>query len=269
MPLTSDDIRSAAISLAGARRHAEALGGFPGELPQSLDDAYAIQAEATRRWDRKIAGWKAGRLTGEWEERFGVNRFIGPIFADTVQHAKAYETLPFPAINGGSAAIESEIIARLGRAVEPIAQDWTADTARALVDSIHIGIEVAGCAVPGIGALGPLASIAAFENNMGLIVGPAIADWPASGEDRYSCITVLHGVSDFPGTTVGLPGGIHESTAFALNTAARLGFSLPKGCWISTGAITGVHSVTIGQKATATFPGHSALSCAVIAAVPD
>lgn len=254
--------------LVGARRHAEALTGFPGEVPQSLADAYAIQAEAIRRWDKEVVGWKVGRLTGEWEQRFGVNRFIGPIFAGTVRHAEAYETLPFPAIAGGSAALESEIVARLDGTATPNETVWTAESARAVTDMIHVGIEVAGCAVPEIGALGPLASIAAFGNNMGLIVGPAIADWPASDQDIHSCITVLHGVGDYPGTSAGLPGGIHEATAFALNTAAAHNIALPQRCWISTGAITGVHAVSIGQTTTSVFLGNGALSCTVVAAEP-
>ena len=268
MSFTSDAIRAAAINLVGARRNAKALPRFPGDIPQTLEDAYAIQAELIRLWGGLIAGWKVGRLTGAWQERFGINRFIGPIFADTIVTSDGQVVTPFPAIDGGSAAFEAEIVAKLGHEIEPRRNDWTAAEAKAATDTLHIGIEVAGCAVADIGTLGPLASIAAFGNNMGLIVGPAIATWPETVGDDFSCTTVIPGVGDFSGETRSLPGGIHEATAFALNLAADLRITLPAGCWISTGAITGVHTVSIGQEPRASFSSNGFLSCKVVRSQP-
>lgn len=266
MTLAPDDIRIAATRLVNARRRAEGLDGFPGDLPQSLENAYGIQSAAISGWGDEIAGWKVGRLTGEWEERFGVNRFIGPIFTDTVGFARSDELTPFPAIRGGSAALEAEIIARLGKKVEPLRRDWGAEEARELVTDLHIGIEVAGCPVSAIGKLGPLASIAAFGNNLGLIVCPAIPGWREEPDDTFECMVSIDGTTVGMATTAALPGGLYAAIAFALNTAAELGATLPAGCWISTGAITGVHPIQIGQHADANFLAHGAIRCEVIPA---
>ena len=45
-----------------ARRSAGSLDAYPGAMPTTLEEAYAIQDEAIARWQRPVIGWKVGRV---------------------------------------------------------------------------------------------------------------------------------------------------------------------------------------------------------------
>ena len=258
-----------ARTIAEARRAARALPGFPGPLPQTLARAYAIQAEAIALWEDRVAGWKIGRITGTDEARFGKNRFIGPIFAQTVRDAENDAVDAFPVIAGGSAALEVEVVAVLGRDAAPTDVQRNPEDVRALIGDLRIGIEVAGCPIPEMNDLGPLASIAAFGNNMALILGPVITDWRDRDLDTIACRSTIDDVEVGSAIAGKLPGGILTAVAFALDQAAELGIGLPAGTLLSTGAITGVHPVTIGQTCVADFGDLGLLRCRTAQAQPE
>ncbi len=265
---SSSAVGLVAQTLVDARREAHALVDYPGALPTTLQDAYAVQAEFIRRWGTPVAGWKVGRITGEAEARFGRNRFIGPIFAETVHTSTIDAISRFPAIAGGTAALEAEVVAILGEDVAPLRRDWTADAVRPLLSGLHIGIEVAGCPLLDVGRFGPLVSIAASGNNLAMILGPAIPGWRDIDIDMIPCSVTIDGAPIDTGTAASLPGGPLTAIAFALNTASELGFPLPAGTLLSTGAITGVHPVAIGQHGLADFGDLGTVRCTVVEAMP-
>lgn len=258
-----------AAALVQARHDAAALAAYPGALPEGLADAYAMQAEVSRLWNERIVGWKIGRITGEAEQRLSKNRFIGPVFASTVSQASSGASMAFRVIPGGTAALESEIVAALGQDVAPERTQWRRDEVKALISDLHIAIEVAGSPVPDINDLSPLASIAAFGNNLALIVGPAIPEWRDLDVDGISCRTTIAGNVAGEALAGEIPGGPLEAIAFALNQAAELGITLPRGTLLSTGAITGVHSIALGQDADADFGPHGRLRCETVALQPS
>jgi len=266
-----DTPRGASVSemLVNARRGAYALPAFPDALPITLDEAYAVQSQIIRGWGAAVAGWKVGRITGEAEVRFGRDRFIGPIFSGTIREVAADTVSPFPAIAGGTAALEAEVIAILGQDIPPARGDWTAKDMPALLSDLHIGIEVAGCPIPDIGRLGPLASIAASGNNLALLVGPAIPDWRDIDIDAISCSVDIDDTRAGTGTAGDLPGGLLAAIAFALNQAAELRIGLPAETLLSTGAIGGVHGVHIGQQCRVDFGSLGLLRCHVVEAAPS
>lgn len=262
--MSAASIATASIALVAARRNTQGLAHYPGTLPATPDEAYAIQADASQRFGDAVVGWKVGRIMGDLARQYGADRFIGPIFASTVTHCQAAAAARFPAIKGGAAALEAEVIAVLGQLVSPTRSDWAPEEVSALLSGLHIGIEVAGCSVETIGQLGPLASIAVFGNNLGLIVGPAINNWQNVDIDGIGCTTTIDGVVIASAVAGALPGGPLTAIAFALNQAAKLGITLPAGTFISTGAITGVHAVTIGQACIADFGNHGTILCDVV-----
>lgn len=257
-----------ARTIAEARRAAQGLPAFPGAVPTTLAQAYAIQAEAIALWDDRIAGWKIGRITGAEGQRLGKDRFIGPVFAATVEEADGQEPSPFPVIAGGSAALEAELVIVLGQRVAPQAAARSREELRSLIGDLRIGIEVAGCPVPAINRLGALASIAAFGNNMALILGPAVADWDALDLDAIACRSSIDGSEAGNAVAGALPGGILAAMGFAIEAAAELGIDLPAGTLLSTGAITGVHPVGIGQTCEADFGDLGSLRAVTVPALP-
>src|SRR5690349_10176126 len=96
-----------------ARLAATALTAFPGEIPTSLEPAYACQDAAIGRWPDEVQGWKVGRINEPWLSRLGEDRLVGPIFARSVQFARGGDLIEFPVFEGGFAAVEAEFIVRL------------------------------------------------------------------------------------------------------------------------------------------------------------
>ncbi|MCC6828042.1 MAG: fumarylacetoacetate hydrolase family protein [Novosphingobium sp.] len=257
--MNDEAIRAVARTFAEKRRAATGFDAFPGAMPADLATAYAMQAAAMAEWDRPLAGWKIGRIAGELAEQTGENRFVGPVFTDSVQAADMAGSTAFPAIPAGFAALEAELVAVVGNAESR--DDWTAEACAPAIAAWHIGIEVAGSPYAGIQDAGALATIAGFGNNIGLILGPkvAIAD-PAA---MVAAVTI-DGSEVARKAASELPGGPLAAVAFALNRLHRMGIALPAGTLLSTGAITGVHAVTPGQQCSAAFAQGGTIACTVI-----
>ncbi len=241
--MTGPDLRAAAATLARHRATARALPGFPGKVPETLAAAYQMQAAAVEALGRPVAGWKVGLLSRDLAERFGEDRFVGPIFMDSVVEAGLGHNADFPVILGGTALVEAELVANVERLSGGVyrTKEW------------RIAIEVAGSPVADIGKLGSLASIAAFGNNIGLILGP-----PVSLDDpgEAACTVELDGVQVGCDTAARLPGGPTAAIDFAIEKLSALDIAPSESLLISTGAITGMHPVTAGQLISARFdPG--------------
>lgn len=251
-----------ARAFVAARRAGRGLAEWPGDLPRDMDEAYAVQAAVQACWGRPVGGVKVGRVLGEWAERFSVDRFVGPICAETIQHPAPGETARFPVIAGGTALLECEVIAVLGRDA-PDDTAITPEAARDLVASLHIGIEIAGSPMADINALGPLASIACFGNNNGAIVGPPIAAWQTRDLGALGCVARIDGQDVGRGDTSRLPGGLWAALAFACNRQA-LGTPLKAGDIVCTGALTGMHPLAAGQRARADFGPLGQVECLAV-----
>lgn len=256
-------IAMTAIKFVSSRQGRLALVSFPGTLPDDIDTAYAIQVHEIALWPDRIAGWKVGRLSPDLAARHGFDRFIGPIFAESIDSLRTGQPTPFPMIAGGFAAFEAEIVLTLGEDADPARLEWTLEDARTLVSGMNIGIEVAGSSLSTINGLGSIANISGFGNNLGLILGAEIEDWRDRSEESLTCRTTIDGVLAGEGRAAGLPGGIMTGLAYALGQAARLGHPMKAGMLISTGAVTGVHVVTAGQNCVADFGDLGAIECVV------
>ncbi len=257
-----------AAALVDARRHAQALPDYPGPLPTSLRDGYAIQdAGMAHRGDR-VAGWKVGRIWPPLDTRFGSDRLAGPIFSDRVITADAASNTEMPIFTGGFGAVEAEFVFRLG-AVPPSQTRFSLSETSELIASVHVGIEIASSPLAAINDLGPPIIVSDFGNNNGLIVGPAIADWQDAAIDSWPIAVAIDGVEVGTGVSGDFPDGTLGSVRFLLELLAARGIAAPEGMLVSTGAITGVHNIVAGQTASFDFGGRAALRCQIIRAVPD
>lgn len=259
-------IANAAAALVAARRAAVGIDAFPGALPEDLATAYAIQNAVTTAWADPVVGWKVALVPPALTERLGAIRFIGPVFAKTTT-AWSGDPLRFPVIEGGFGAIEAEFVVRVAADAPPDRLDYSPGEAAAFVGAIHAGIEVAGNALSSVMTLGPMASVPSFGNNIGLVIGPQIAEGLADLE-AIRAETDIDGQSVGTGAADKLPGGVAAALAFALSVTARLGRPLTAGQWVSTGALTGVHAVTIGQSIRIAFTGVEPMTGTTVAAQP-
>jgi 2-keto-4-pentenoate hydratase len=242
-----------AAKFLAARRTGAALTAYPGAMPTTLAEAYAIQDAAIALRGEAVAGWKIGRIHSPLAEELGTTRLIGPVAASQCAMIDGDGT--GYRIAGGFGAIEAELMLRTGQDVAPDSRRWSADDALALIDAAHIGFEVASSPFTGINSNGPLVTISDWGNNHGLLIGLAIADWQDRDLDAISSAMSIDGHVVGSGTPAAFPGGIVGSLLALLDNLAWRGITLAAGTWVSTGAITGVHEVTVGQIAVAEFAG--------------
>lgn len=253
-----------------ARRAGASLPGFPGNIPASLREAYLVQDAGIVRVNDVIGGWKVGRILPPQSNQFGADRLAGPIFGSSIQMAASGTPAVGRIFTGGFGAAEAELLLRVGRAPAAGQARFSLDEAAALIDRVHVGIEIASSPLATINELGPPVIISDFGNNNGLIVGPEVPDWRSAGIDNIPVTLHIDGVAAGRGSAAAFNDGTLGSVRFLLELMAERGYVLAPGTWISSGAITGVHDVMVGQMVDVQFgaePGALVTGCR-IAAMP-
>ena len=134
----------------------------------------------------------------------------------------------------------------------PAASMAFTSSVRSSTRMVSIGVEVASSPLASLNALGPGAVISDFGNNWGVVVGPAIASW--RDLERIAAESFIDGQPVGRGETVIQPGPL-GALAFTLNKRALQGSPLRAGDVISTGMITGVHDIRVGQRSRHVFAG--------------
>lgn len=262
--------RSAAQATAecflAARKAATGLSDYPGPLPTSLDEAYAIQDAALAQVTDAVAGWKVGRIRAPLSETFGCDRLAGPIFASTVFAAD--EQSIGRVFAEGFGAVEAEFLFRLGTTPPTGKTSFTLEEAAELVDAVHIGIEIASSPLGAINALGPAVTVSDFGNNNGLLIGPAVPDWRDGAYAETPVTTRIDGVEVGTGTAAAFNDGAIGSVRFLIENLVARGIAIQPGWWISTGAVTGVHPAHPGQAVETDFGPLGCLHCTMDAQEP-
>lgn len=260
--------RSIARSLVEARRHAAPLAAFPGEQPADLAAGYAVQDEAIEMWRDAIAGWKIGRIPPDRVAALHEERLAGPIFKHLVWRAGADQDVPFPIYEGGFAAVEAEYVFRMGEDAPADKMKWTPEEALELVAALHVGVECAGSPLATINALGPTVVVADFGNNHGLILGPEISEWRSKRNEDLHVETFVDDRLVGSGGAANVLGGPVSSLTFLLEHLAKRGRPLRAGQLVSTGAVTGIHDIAVGQHSRVSFNGSGDIRCSAVKAAP-
>lgn len=264
----ADEKARIAAAFVAARRAAQPLARYPGTIPADLDAAYRIQAAAIGLWNAPIVGWKVGRIPAEQVARHGANRLAGPIFADGLVSGPA-GAAAMPVFAGGFAAVEAEFVAVLASDPPAGQRVFSLDEAAGLIGRLHCGIEIASSPLGSINADGAAVTVSDFGNNAGLILGPEIADWPASAYLNWPVEVEIDGAIVGRARAADMLDGPVGAVRFLLETAALRGLPLRGGMLISTGAVSGVHEAAAGARAVARFGGRFEIACTLRAAKSD
>lgn len=257
-----------ARAFVGARLAARALPGYPGAMPASLAESYAIQDAALTLFPDQIAGWKVGRVPPDLQARLGNERVAGPSFRGALRAPAAGETVSLPVIAGGFAAVEAEFIYRLAVDAPAGKTDWTAEEALGVIAALHVGVEFAGSPLKTINDLGSTAVASDFGNNAALVVGPEIPGWRAHADAALTAETFIDDVKVGSGTAASVPGGPALALAFLLGHCAARGLPLKAGMYVTTGAATGIHEIFAGQSARVSFGEFGEILCVAEIARP-
>jgi 2-keto-4-pentenoate hydratase len=233
---------------------------FPGgEIPATLEKAYRIQNGLIDKWQDSLVGWKVGQIPPDLQAELGCDRLAGPIFLSTLRCLPT-GTIKMPIFVGGFAAIEAEYVVKIKEDCPREKTSWTLEEAKVLIESLHIGIEVASSPLRDINGFGPCAVVCGYGNNNGLIVGPAIEGWQDLSLGQLTTLSRADGNELGRGGAANLKGGFLRSVQFAAEHAGAHGRPLQKGQYIATGQTNGIHEVEPGQVVSCEFDGYGSLS---------
>jgi 2-keto-4-pentenoate hydratase len=251
-----------AAAFVTARRDGRSLAAYPGPRPRDLATAYRIQDAAIALDGRQIAGWKVGRISAGDDALLGANRLIGPAFADIMIEAQGGAPA-VPVIAHGFAASEAEFMLHVA-AGQGGTVPATNDAAKAMIDIVRLGIEIASSPYSGINADGPAVTASDFGNNGALVLGDVLPRWADIDLCAVPVRTEIDGRTVGEATAATMLDGPFGAVRFLLTALAARGIDWSGGLWVSTGAVTGVHPIGIGQASTAHFGDHGHVSCRIV-----
>jgi 2-keto-4-pentenoate hydratase len=81
--------------------------------------------------------------------------------------------------------------------------------------------------------------------------------------DNWPVVLKINGAVAGCATAATMLDGPFGAARFLLEHTARRGIALPAGSWISTGAITGVHPVAVGDRVEALFDERMSVRCEI------
>ena len=227
-----------------ARRDYSSIGSYPGEVPQDLTTAYAIQDEAILDWEDQVVGWKVALILPQWRAQYDAPRFAGPIFKRGLVHSGP-SSAHIRAIPDGFCAVEAEFAVQLDR-------DIPTDLPKAAslepyIRAVHGAIELAAGPLSTINDLGPGAAISDFGNSIGVVVGDKIEAFSWTALEKNLTRISLDGTVVGDGSAARVAGGPLGAVRFLIDHLKDRGRSLHAGNWISTGATSGVHAAKLGS----------------------
>ncbi|MFN3835209.1 MAG: 2-keto-4-pentenoate hydratase [Glycocaulis sp.] len=261
----SSNIEAISAAFVTARGDGAAVRDFPGTLPETLAEAYAVQDRSIAAWGDRVAGWKIGMIPPGFRAQAGAERLAGPIFARQVITDRPGLVHDMPVFAGGFAAVEAEFVFRLKSGLDPAAP-VTPESVSDIVAALHVGVEIASSPFAGINDLGPMSVVSDFGNNNGLIVGAEIADWRSVEPESLPARVDIDGVTVGEASAGAIPGGPLGALCFLVELCRARGIALKEGDYISTGAATGVHEAAIGAQSIADFGPHGQIALRLVAA---
>lgn len=251
-------------TLVQAREARRVLEGFPGNLPTGLIEAYEVQDRSIGLWQDEVVAWKVGGIPPHLRDVLGEDWVTGPIYQKRQAFADN-RPVQMAVFQGGFAAVEAEIILELGDLSSLMSAEPTAEEIIPYIASCSIGVEIASSPMPNINIIGPLAVISDFGNNHGMIVGTEISDWSPEKLSNIKVETFVEGALVGTAFPPAPPAGPMGAAAFLVSNLRRRGQPIPNGLRISSGALTGIHDVIVGQTSKVVFEGIGEIDIEIVA----
>jgi 2-keto-4-pentenoate hydratase len=245
--MTPQDADKAAELLDAARKTATPVQLDAKLQPQSIDDAYAVQAAIARRHGGS-AGWKIMAIVPAQREALKVDRPIAaPIFKTYIADSPAR----LPRKSFIAPMLECEFDYVLGRDLPARSAPYSAEEVLAAVSVLRPAIEVVDARV-GRPVPTPLMLADCFSNGA-LVLGPACKVWQGLDLLTQGIALKVDGKTVITGDGAKIPGGgpVHALVTLANNPPAWAG-GLKAGQVITTGSCTGMPPLE-GREVAADF----------------
>ncbi len=251
------DVNAVAAALVEQRKRALPVDIFPGKIPATLEDAYAVQHAGIPMREDKVVGFKVGGISEKWRSQYKSAWLAGPVFQSECYEINLSETLDVPVFKDGFAAYEPELVMVLTDLDELSGSVDLIEEALKYVSDVHIGAEIASSPRLDINIKGPGSIISDFGNQGGLVVGPSV------DKDILDKFSELHVTLDIDGVRIGdaYPkegeSGPLGALRFLLNHLIAHGhhYDLSGPIYFSSGAITGVHESRVGTTCHINYEG--------------
>jgi 2-keto-4-pentenoate hydratase len=228
--MTPNDVERTADLIAGARSSAKAVTLEGALAPQTIEDAYAVQALLAKKAGG-VAGWKIAGIVPAQREKLGIER---PIAGPVLNGLKYDSPARFAVAKFIIVIIEGEFDFILGRDLPARSKPYTETEVADAVAELRPAIELVDSRV---GRSSPtLVKLADCFSNGALVLGAARKDWRGLDLLNHEVKLRIDGQVLATGTGSTVPGGPLAALVSLANNPPAWSGGLKAGQAVTTGA---------------------------------
>lgn len=248
--MNRDTANSYAAPIVKARLEGKKLTDYPGQVPDSIDEAYVIQDALIRAMDSPVVGWKVGATAAAARKRLGLDEpFSGPIFEQCALPSPARVSLAESDLR----IVEAEIGFCMKKTLVPRSHPYTTENIITSIGTVHPVFELANKRLPGTFKDDVRWFVADGGLNQALIYGTGIKFLPGM---ELIAETVNVSIDDkhfSQGIGANAMGNPLDVVVWLANHLSARGIALKTGNWIATGLICDMVFAELGAKITAEY----------------
>jgi 2-oxo-3-hexenedioate decarboxylase/2-keto-4-pentenoate hydratase len=225
--------------------------------PGSLDEAYAVQGEFQKLLAEihgPIAGYKVALTTPVMRQMVGVHEpVIGGIFSRTIRHSPA----AVRAADYVRLGVECEIAVQLNADLPAVGAPYNRGSIASAIGLVRAAFELVDDRRADYGRLAAdvFSSIADNSWNVGVVLGPEVADWRSLDLAGVWGRMFINGALVGEGRGGDVMGHPLEPLAWLANHFARKGNGLSKGLIVMTGSVVTTKFVNPGDTVRMSMEG--------------
>ena len=231
--------RSRLADILVAARREDTIVKLP-EIPDSLDESYAVQDAIIDRMQDRVLGWKAAFTNSAAMEKMKTDEpALGPLFASYVFESGARVSTP----ENCARRIESEYAFKMARGLPVRPEAYTRDEVVDAVATLHPAIEIVHTRVDGGFDIGARVLVADHCVNFGFIMGDGMVKWQGLDLTGQAVTLSVDGDVAARGSGAEVMGDPVDSLTWLANKLRAQGKELKAGDVVTTGSCTGMHPV--------------------------
>lgn len=240
-----------ATRLVEARRSGGTVTLAPGELPDDMAAAQAVQDDVWRLLGERCGGWKIGGTSTESQKRLGTSE-PGAAKLPAGGFFPNYANMPVHPAH--SPAIECEFTLKLGRDLPPRDAEYSEAEVAAAISALAPAIEVAGTRFQGgIAEVLSRTTLTADSGfGMHIVTGTFRDNWRDFDMATHTMRVSVNGREVGTGTGARVMGNPLNALVWLANKQ-RKAAGLKAGEIVSTGSCTKIHPVQVRDTAYADF----------------